>query len=227
MGRRALLAILCTMRTTDNTKSRTRDVAFTGLFIALIVVSAWITVPIGPVPVTMQMLAIPLAICVLRPTVAISAVYGYELLGALGVPVFSGMRGGIGVLLGPTGGFLLGYLLAVPIACALLHLARRAGLARGASPKDPLAEVQSWAVRAKSSIRDTGIYVVAGVVFTLIAYAFGVVWFMHMSNVGADVALATCVIPFIIPDLVKIGCAACLANALAPLAYAPSVRARA
>lgn len=208
-------------------RSRAKDVAFTGLFIALIAVSAWITVPIGPVPVTMQMFAIPLAICVLRPTVAISAIYGYELLGALGVPVFSAMRGGIGVLLGPTGGFLLGYLVAVPVACLILHLARRANLVAAGSVKDPLAGAEPLSSRAARLIKNAGMFFVAGVAFTAISYAFGVAWFMQMSNVGVEVALGTCVIPFIVPDLVKIALAAGIANALVPIAQTSRVGARA
>lgn len=215
------------MQNTSLVKSRAKDVAFTGLFIALIAVSAWITVPIGPVPVTMQMFAIPLAICVLRPTVAISAIYGYELLGALGVPVFSAMRGGIGVLLGPTGGFLLGYLIAVPVACLLLHLARKAGLVPAGGAPDPLAPAPSLVVRMRHTLQASGAFFACGVVFTVISYAFGVAWFMQMSNVGVEVALATCVIPFVIPDLVKIALAAGIANVVAPIAYASHVGARA
>lgn len=207
--------------------SRARDIAFTGLFIALIAVSAWITVPIGPVPVTMQMFAIPLAICVLRPTVAISAIYGYELLGALGVPVFSGMRGGIGVLLGPTGGFLIGYLLAVPVACLLLHLARKAGLVPMSGAPDPLAPAPRLGVRARRAVQASGAFFACGIVFTAISYAFGVAWFMHMSNVGVEAALAACVIPFIVPDLVKIALATAVANVVAPVAHASRVGARA
>ncbi len=163
--------------------TRTKDIAFCGLFIALITVSAWVTVPIGPVPVTLQMFAIPLAICVLRPKIAVSAIYAYVLLGALGVPVFSGMRGGIGALLGPTGGFLWGYLIAVPVACAILWAARRAGLIRPDLGADPLEKPSTW-MRAKGILASSGMFMVAGVVFTAIAYAFGVAWFMHMSNVG-------------------------------------------
>lgn len=215
------------MQESTTIRSHAKDVAFTGLFIALIAVSAWITVPIGPVPVTMQMFAIPLAICVLRPTVAISTIYGYELLGALGVPVFSAMRGGIGVLLGPTGGFLIGYLIAVPVACLLLHLARKAHLVAAKGASDPLAAPERLGARALRLIKNAGMFFVAGVVFTAISYAFGVAWFMHMSNVGVEAALASCVIPFIIPDLVKIALAAGIANVVAPVAYASRVGARA
>lgn len=209
------------------TESRARSVAFTGLFIALIAVSAWITVPIGPVPVTMQMFAIPLAICVLRPSVAVSAIYGYELLGALGVPVFSGMRGGIGVLLGPTGGFLWGYLLAVPLACVLLQAARKAGWVGSALAPDPLAAPVPFAQRVRSMLQDTGFYIIAGIVFTVVSYVFGLLWFMQLMQVGIEVALATCVVPFVIPDMVKIVLAACVARALAPVAQTSVVGARA
>lgn len=74
---------------------RTRSVAFVGLTIAIIAVSAWVVVPIGPIPFTLQMFAITFAIVVLSPKEAIAAITGYLLLGAVGVPVFSGMRGGI------------------------------------------------------------------------------------------------------------------------------------
>lgn len=196
--------------------SRSRDIAFVGLFIALIAVSAWVTVPIGPIPVTLQMFAIPLAICVLRPALATSAIYGYILLGAVGVPVFSGMRGGIGVLLGPTGGFLFGYLIAVPLACLLLYGARRAGLVRPASGKDPLAPKESLRVRVARLAVSSGMYLVSGIVFTVVSYAFGVAWFMNITGTPLEGALATCVLPFVIPDLIKVILAAGCANALAP-----------
>ena len=84
------------------TASRTRSIAFVGLSIALIAVSAWITIPLGPIPFTLQMLSISFLIYALRPTEAIAAIYGYVVLGAIGVPLFSGMRCGIWVIIGPT-----------------------------------------------------------------------------------------------------------------------------
>ena len=111
---------------------RTRSVAFVGLTIAIIAVSAWVVVPIGPIPFTLQMFAITFAIVVLSPKEAIAAITGYLLLGAVGVPVFSGMRGGIGVLAGPTGGFLWGYLFGVAAAVLFLYAVRtKLGVAGG------------------------------------------------------------------------------------------------
>ncbi len=91
-----------TVRTKTSASARTRSVAFVGLAIAIIAVSAWVTVPLGPIPFTLQMFAVTFAVVVLSPKEAIASIAGYLLLGAVGVPVFSGMRGGIGVLAGPT-----------------------------------------------------------------------------------------------------------------------------
>ena len=89
-------------KTRSEATQRTRSVVFVGLTIAIMAVSAWVVVPLGPIPFTLQMFAITFAIVVLSPKEAIAAITGYLLLGAVGVPVFSGMRGGIGVLAGPT-----------------------------------------------------------------------------------------------------------------------------
>ena len=113
-----------TVRTKTGASARTRSVAFVGLAIAIIAVSAWVTVPLGPIPFTLQMFAVTFAIVVLSPKEAIAAITGYLLLGAVGVPVFSGMRGGIGVLAGPTGGFLWGYLFGVAAAALFLYVVR-------------------------------------------------------------------------------------------------------
>lgn len=162
------------------TESRTRSIAFTALSIAIIVVSAWVTVPIGPVPFTLQMFAVTFAILVLTPKQAIAAIAGYLALGAIGVPVFSGMRGGIGVLMGPTGGFLWGYLIGVSVAVGVLALFRSRG-------------VDNFAVG-----------VLCGVIFTLIAYACGWFQYMFVAGVGPVQSLLVTVAPFIVVDLIKI-----------------------
>ena len=162
------------------TTSRAKSIAFTALCIAIMAVSAWITIPFGPIPFTLQMFAVTFAILVLTPKQAISAIAGYLVLGAIGVPVFSGMRGGIGVLLGPTGGFLWGYLIGVSAAVGLLHLFR----SRGAD---------SFAVG-----------VLCGIVFTLLAYACGWFQYMFVANVGPLESLLVTVAPFIVVDLLKI-----------------------
>ena len=170
------------------TSSRSKAIAFTALSIAIMAVSAWITVPIGPVPFTLQMFAVTFAIVVLEPKQAIAAVAGYLALGAIGVPVFSGMRGGIGVLMGPTGGFLWGYLIGVSLAVALLALLRRRGIDNFAT------------------------CVAAGIVFTAVAYACGWAQYMAVANVGPLQSLAVTVAPFIVVDLIKIVAATAVAR---------------
>lgn len=178
----------------DATKSRsgasdrTRSVAFTGLTIAIMAVSAWVVVPLGPVPFTLQMFAITFAIVVLPPKDAIAAIAGYLLLGAIGVPVFSGMRGGIGVLLGPTGGFLWGYLIGVPAAALFL--------------------------KAMGGRRIFAVEATAGLIFTAIAYLLGCLQFMAVGQVDFAAAFAVSCAPFIIPDLIKIAAAVACARAV-------------
>lgn len=170
------------------TESRSRTVAFTALSIAIMAVSAWITVPLGPVPFTLQMFAVTFAILVLAPKQAIGAVAGYLALGATGVPVFSGMRGGIGVLLGPTGGFLWGYLFGVSLAVAVLTLFRRRG-------------VDNFAVG-----------MVCGLVFTAVAYACGWLQYMFVANVGPLESFLVCVAPFVVVDIMKVAAATAVAR---------------
>lgn len=79
-----------------------RQIARCGVCIALLAVSAWVTVPLGPVPFTLDLCA-GAAAQVMRTRDALFTVVVYLLLGAVGVPVFSGLQGGVGVLLGPTG----------------------------------------------------------------------------------------------------------------------------
>lgn len=189
-------------------RARTRSIAYVALTIAIMAVSAWITVPLGPIPFTLQMFAFTFAIVVLRPSEAMAATAGYLALGAIGVPVFSGMRGGIGVLMGPTGGFLWGYIFGVAAAVGLLHLVRTrtgwdaAARRRGVDPAERAR--MTLGQKALAFLRMSGVEVVAGVLFTGIAYVCGCLQFMALSGADFAAALAVCCAPFIVVDLVKI-----------------------
>ncbi len=104
-------------------------------------------------------------------------------LGGLGVPLFAGFKGGIGALLGPTGGFLLSYLVAVPAAAFLLQAA-----SSKASNKAVLFACQ----------------VAAGMLFTVIAYVGGWLQYAAVSGLGMQAAFAVSVAPFIVPDILKV-----------------------
>ena len=207
-----------TVRTKASASARTRSVAFVGLAIAIIAVSAWVTVPLGPIPFTLQMFAVTFAVVVLSPKEAIASIAGYLLLGAVGVPVFSGMRGGIGVLAGPTGGFLWGYLLGVAAAAQFLYVVRtRLGVAGGKSaPKLTSAEraALSPGRRAVLFVRNFGVDLAAGIIFTAIAYACGCAQYMVVGQVDLATAFLTAVAPFMVVDFCKIAAAAVCADAV-------------
>jgi biotin transport system substrate-specific component len=169
---------------------KTRDVARAGLFVALMAVCSWISIP-AAVPFTLQTFAVFLAVGALGGKRGTLAVLAYILLGALGVPVFAGFAGGVGALLGPTGGYLIGFLAASLVVWALT------GAPGGGIVRLSLAML-------------AGLFVL---------YAFGTAWFMVVyARANGAVPLATvlswCVFPFILPDVLKIALAALLARRL-------------
>ena len=87
------------------------DLVMVALFAALIAVCAWVTIP-GSVPFTLQTMGVFLAVGLLGGKRGTAAVLVYILLGAVGMPVFSGFSGGVGRLLGTTGGYIIGFLVA-------------------------------------------------------------------------------------------------------------------
>ena len=101
---------------------RAESIAYCGLSIALLTVSAWVTVPLGPVPFTLQTMMLVFVVLLLPPREALVSVFGYLALGALGAPVFSGMKGGLASLLGPTGGFIVGFGLGAVAAVLVLKI---------------------------------------------------------------------------------------------------------
>lgn len=166
--------------------SRAQSIAFVGLTIALIAVSAWITVPIGPIPFTLQVFVIAFAFLVLPGWLPVAAIAGYLVLGAIGVPVFSGMRGGIGVLMGPTGGFLLGYLVAAFVCVGIVRLMRGKN---GSSV---------------STGREVATGIAVGIAYLVIIYVCGWAQYMFVANVSAVQSFAVTVAPFVVVDLIKI-----------------------
>ena len=172
--------------------SRTQSLVLTGLSIALIAAGAFVTVPFGPIPFTLQTLSLGIVICLLPSTYSIAAVAGYLALGCLGMPVFSGMRGGIGVLAGPTGGFLIGFLFAaVLIALVRNHLLASEHGSVVAEPKSrPL-----WFLPAVDAL--------SLLILTLVYNTLGTLWFMVSTGASLSAALVACIVPFIVPDIFK------------------------
>ena len=171
--------------------SRTQSIVRIALTIAIMAVSAWISIPIGPVPFTLQCFAVAFAICVLPAKECLATVGGYLVLGAFGVPVFSSMRGGISILAGVTGGFLWGYFIGALAGLAILAAFKKMG-------KD----------------RTFVACLCACVAYLLCTYFCGTVQFMGVAGASVQAALSACVIPFVAVDVAKLVAASLVARAV-------------
>lgn len=178
------------MRPGNVARGRTYDMAYIGIFAVVIAVCSWISIP-AAVPFTLQTFAVFLAVILLGGKRGTMAVLVYILLGAMGIPVFAGFRGGIGVLFNNTGGYIVGFL------CSTLIMWAAESLLGG----------KLW-VQAVSMILGLAA-----------CYVVGTAWFMLVyirstGAVGVMTVLGWCVIPFLIPDMVKIMLALMLGNVL-------------
>lgn len=165
-----------------------REVAYAALFAALVAAGAFVAIPLGPVPFTLQLLVVLLAGLVLGPRGGTLAVAAYLVLGLV-APVYAGGASGIGVLMGPTGGYLWGFLLA----------AATAGLA---------------ARRAGPGLVGLSVAALAGLVPV---YVLGTAWLALQLDLDARAAIAAGALPFLAADLVKAGAAALAARSLLSL----------
>lgn len=186
------------MKTTAQTENTTRtagrgktyDMAYIAVFTVLIAICSWISIPMT-VPFTLQTFAVFLAVSVLGGKRGTLSVVIYVLLGAIGVPVFAEFSGGLGVLMRNTGGYIIGFIFTALIMWLMERLLGR----------------KIW-VQAVSMI-----------IGLVACYAVGTAWFMFVymrttGAVGVTTVLGWCVIPFIIPDAVKIALALMLGNRL-------------
>lgn len=171
-------------------KINTRQMSACALMAVVICVCSWISVP-TPVPFTMQTFAVFTALLLLGGRLGLLSLTVYVLLGAVGLPVFSGFTGGIGKLIGPTGGYMLGFF----IMGILYWLLERC--------------CEGSRVRKILSL----------VLGLLLCYAFGTAWFVRVYAQGGGVislggTLMVCVVPFIIPDAIKLALAVWVADML-------------
>lgn len=166
-----------------NARSKTYDIVYIALFAVLMAICSWISIPLT-VPVTLQTFGVFIACIVLGGKRGTISVIVYILLGMVGIPVFAGFSGGLGILLGTTGGYIIGF-----IFSALVMWGFEKAFGKG--------------------IVVTAIAMVAALI---VCYAFGTVWFMQVyaknsGAIGVMTALGWCVFPFIIPDLAKMALA--------------------
>ena len=171
-------------------KFKTIDIVYIGLSAAMIAICSWISIPLA-VPITLQTMGICLISALFGLKRGTLATVIYIILGAVGVPVFQGFTSGLGIIAGSTGGYIIGF-----IFTALI--------------------VGFVSDKFKGKFVPLIISMIIGI---LICYAFGTAWFAIVyarENTPATIGtiLGWCVIPFLIPDAVKIAVAAVLANRL-------------
>ena len=173
-------------------KIRVRDIAYVAVFTAMISVCAWIAIPTPTqIDFTLQVLGVFLAVGLLGGKRGTLAVTAYLLLGAVGAPVFAGFSGGLGALLAPSGGYLVGFLFSALLMWGM----------------EKMLGGNLWVLGASM------------VLGLLVCYAFGTAWFMVVypsggEAVGLWTALGWCVFPYVPFDLIKIGLALGLTSQL-------------
>ena len=176
------------MSTVTAARSKTYDMVYIAVFAVVMAVCSWISIP-AQVPFTLQTFGVFMAVGVLGGKRGTIAVLVYILLGAIEIPVFAGFSGGIGALFGMSGGYIIGFLFSAIVMWGLENLIGR----------KPVMQIISM---------------IAGLI---VCYGFGTVWFMIVyarttGAVGLATVLGWCVIPFIIPDLIKIALAFALSG---------------
>ena len=173
-------------KATSKSKAALLDLVFVALFAAVMTVCAQIQIPFGEVPFTLQTLGVFIAASLLGWKRGTLSVIVYVLLGLAGVPVFAGFSGGIGVLGGPTGGYIIGFLFTALIVGLMTDFLGR----------------KLWVL---------AVSMVAGLA---VCYLFGTIWFMIAMHTDFVAALLTCVVPFLLADAAKIVVATVLVNRL-------------
>ena len=173
--------------------SKVLDLVYVAIGAALIAICSWISIPTA-VPFTLQTFAVFFVLLALGGERGTLATLVYVLLGAVGVPVFAGFSGGIGVLLRNTGGYIIGFLFT-----GLIYI-----------------------LFTKFFKKNIVMKVVALVLGLAVCYAFGTAWFMHVymkssGEVGLLTVLGWCVFPFIIPDLLKLALAVVISKRIEPV----------
>jgi len=171
-------------------KINIRQMTLISLFSALTAVGAFIYIPLYPVPLTLQTLFTLLAGMTLGSVMGASSQIIYVLLGVVGLPVFAGFKAGIGILFGPTGGFLLGFIISAYVIGRIIE-----------------------------TIKEKNIfyYLVAGLIGTIILYIVGITQLSLVTGIGIKKAITVGMLPFLPGDILKIIAASFIASKLKPI----------
>ena len=161
------------MSTVAVQRSKTYDIVYIAVFAVIMAICSWISIP-AAVPFTLQTFGVFIAAGVLGGKRGTLSVLVFILLGAVGIPVFANFSGGIGVLVGPTGGYIIGFIAMAIIAGLVIDHFH-----------------QPW------------LQLIGMIVGTIICYVLGTAWFCFEAKSTVSGALSICVFPFIPGDLIK------------------------
>ena len=175
----------------DPSTQQLRLMVYSALVAALTAAGAYIAIPIGPVPIVLQNLVVMLAGLLLGRRWGLISVCVYLVAGAIGLPVFAGGSGGIGKFIGPTGGYLLGFAVAVYLIGAI----------------------------SESGHGNLAVDLMAMITGTVIIYLFGVSWLKVVTGMSLSKAIAVGMLPFLPGDALKIAAAIPIAKALRPIIF--------
>jgi biotin transport system substrate-specific component len=175
-------------RVDDLSRLTTRELATAALFTAILSAAAFVAIPVGSVPFTLQVYVVLLAGLVLGPRLGVLSVLAYLILGLV-APVYAGGTSGLGVLLGPTGGYLVGFIGAALIAGSI-------------------------AGRGEPTLRRL---LVAGLAGLVPVYTLGAAWLAMQLALTPGAAVLTGIVPFVWLDALKAVAAALTARALVSL----------
>ncbi len=157
--------------------SKTRKLAMVALMAALMCILSPITIPVaGGVGANLGVFMVVLMAYILEFPMGIASCAIYLLLGLVGLPVFAGFQGGVGVFMGPTGGFLIGYLALGAVSGLFLKIGKG----------------NRW------------IFASGAAVGLVICYILGALWYMAVIKVKFLTAIVTCVAPYVVFDIIKI-----------------------
>ncbi|GAB6089544.1 biotin transporter BioY [Spirochaeta dissipatitropha] len=176
---------------------RIRRLVMAAFFSAAIAAGSYMSIPLGPVPFTLQTMFVILCGLILKPLWSLTALSAYLLMGTIGLPVFSAGSGGIGHLLGPTGGYILSFLPAAILASLLSSIgADKPSKARG------IVVVQNTA---------------AGIAASAVIYTGGVLRLAQVTGMELTQAVNAGMMPFLLGDALKIAAAVSCAALMRPI----------
>ena len=154
---------------------KTKRLVYCALFAAVIGIMSLISIPTQPIPLNMALFAVLLAGGILGKKYGTLSVVVYILLGAVGIPVFAGFRGGFAVLAGPTGGYIAGYIIVAFLTGLVCEKTRKMH------------------------------YILTIMILAVIlCNAVGTAWYCYIMKSSVSSALMLCVIPFVPTDIIKI-----------------------